>query len=286
MRKIIISAAFSTLILLFIVGYEKARSLDSKLHVVFCDVGQGDAIFIKTPKGKDILIDGGPNDSVLSCLSNHMPFWDRELELMFLTHPHADHFLGLISVIQRYTVLSFYTEKLENKTVSFKELIKAVKKEQGEPHYIFAGDRFKTKDGVEIRVLGPSKEYLSQTSPGGLIGESAEFASLILHISYGEFDIILTGDSQISGLSSALQGRTLKGKLEVFQVPHHGSRFGFDRTVIDEINPKLAVISVGKNKYGHPSKEILELLHSIKILRTDQNGEIEIVSDAKSFSVQ
>jgi len=77
---------------------------DGKLHIVFCDVGQGDAVYLKFPDGHDALIDGGPNDKVISCLSRHMPFWDRSLDLVFLTHPEQDHFTGLISVVNRYAV--------------------------------------------------------------------------------------------------------------------------------------------------------------------------------------
>lgn len=287
MKKIVILICISILMFFGVVIYEKVVFSDHKLHIVFCNVGQGDAIFIRTPGGKDMLIDGGPDDSVLSCLSRHMPFWDRQLELMFLTHPHADHFTGLISVIQRYRLLYFYTEKLENnKTGGFKEFLQILKEKGLTSANLYLGDQFKTNDGVQIKVLGPSKEYLVQTSPGGTIGESKEFASLILHISYGEFDAITTGDSQVAGLSEALQRRI--PSVEVLQVPHHGSRFGLNTELIDEISPKVAVISVGRNRYGHPSKEVLNLLgtNHIKTLRTDQNGDVEIVSDGKSWTTR
>lgn len=298
MRKILVLTILSILMLFGIVIYEKALFSDHKLHIIFCNVGQGDAIFIRTPSGKDMLIDGGPDEAVLSCLSRHMPFWDRQLELVFLTHPHADHFLGLISVLQRYRLLHFYTEKLENKTGGFAELLHILKEKGLTSTNLYLGDQFKTNDGVRIKVLGPSKEYLMQTSPGGTIGESAEFASLILHISYGEFDVITTGDSQVAGLSEALQSSF--PSIEVLQVPHHGSKYGLDSGIVETINPKLAVISVGRNRYGHPSKEVLNLLGSnhIKTLRTDlpalqgkalqagQNGDVEIISDGKIIQVE
>ncbi len=85
---------------------------DGKLHLVFCDVGQGDAIYIKTPKGSDILVDGGPNEKVLDCLGRHLPFYDRDIELVVLTHPHADHFTGLISVLERYSVKKIVLENI------------------------------------------------------------------------------------------------------------------------------------------------------------------------------
>ncbi|MBI1982391.1 MAG: MBL fold metallo-hydrolase [Candidatus Levybacteria bacterium] len=284
--------AFIISLALFSLGgiffYQQARLNDGKLHVVFCNVGQGDAIFIRTPKGLDILVDGGPElSSVLSCLSNHMPFWDRTIEVVALTHPHADHLVGLISVLKRYKVGSFITEKLENKTQSFRELMKIVEDKKISVRYGFAGDRLITKDGVVFQVLSPSEEFLQRTSPSGVIGESGEFASLILLVSYGEFDILLTGDSQITGLEEALGVQPLS-QLEVFQVAHHGSKTGLSEEVLSEVRPRLAVISVGKNnKYGHPHKEVIEILRDkdIKILRTDLDGEVEIISDGKGWGL-
>ena len=272
-------ALISALLLILLAGlfsYEYFRFNDGKLHIVFCNVGQGDGIFIRTPKGLDILVDGGPDNSVLSCLSSHMPFWDRTIELMFLSHPHADHMRGLLDVLKRYEVQSFSTEKIENDTVLYRELINQVKSSKLKVQSLYAGDMFTTKDGVTFRILHPTENFLKASAPTGLINESSELASLIIHVSYKDTDIILTGDSEILGLKEAL--RLAQGKLtiEVLQVPHHGSRFGLDSEIVQKLNPKLAVISVGKNNYGHPSKEVIEILEDsdIKILRTDLNGEI------------
>lgn len=282
---LVISLALFSLGAIFF--YQQARFNDGKLHVVFCDVGQGDAIFIRTPKGTDVLIDGGPDNSVLSCLSNHMPFWDRTIEVVSLTHPHADHLIGLISVLKRYKLESFISEKLENKTESFRELAKIVQNKKINSRYVFSGDKLRIKDGVVLQVLSPSAEFLQRTSPSGVIGETGEFASLILLVSYGQFDVLLTGDSQVIGLSEAITAQL--PSIEVFQVPHHGSKTGINQGLVDQIRPKLAVISVGKNnKYGHPSKEVIEILRNqdIKTLRTDQDGEVEIVSDGKLWNVR
>lgn len=269
--------------------FQQSRFSDNRLKVIFCDVGQGDATFIRTPKGLDILIDGGPNEKVLDCLSKHQPFWDRTIEIMMLTHPHADHFVGLIDVLKRYTVLSFVAEKVENKSQGFKSLQKYVEQERIKSQYVYAGDRFTTKDGVKITVLGPSESFIEETSPQGMIGENKEFGSLILLISYGEFDLLITGDSQKRELTKALasQGRTLQS-IEVLQVPHHGSKTGLDEEIVDQIHPEVAVISVGKkNRYGHPHKEIEKILRdgNIKTLRTDKDGDVQILSDGKEFSI-
>lgn len=282
---------FICLLGLFLLGgfalYQYVRFNDNSLHVVLCDVGQGDAIFVRTPKGTDILIDGGPDASVLSCLSNHMPFWDRKIEVLALTHPHADHFVGLISVFKRYKVDLFITEKLENKTVGFSEFLQTVQKEGAQIRHVFANDKIRSKDGLVLKVLSPTTEYLARTSPTGVIGESAEFASLIMLLSYGQFDVLLTGDSQVAGLEDALGVKPLSS-IKVFQVPHHGSKTGLNQDILDKVGPRLAMVSVGKNKYGHPHKEILEILRNkeIKILRTDLDGEVEIISNGKEWKVR
>lgn len=265
---------------LFLYQYYKFH--DGLLHVVFCSVGQGDAVFIRTPNGTDIIYDGGPDPSVLSCLTEHMPFWDRSIEQMFLSHPHADHLVGLNNILKRYTVLSFDTEKLSNPTGMYAALLELLKRQKTHMRYILAGDTFETKDGLTIHVLSPTMSYLHETSPGGTVGEKKEFASLILQLSYGDFDVLLTGDSQKEVFA---RPEVLTKDVEVLQSPHHGSRTGIGGEMLQKLQPELVVISVGKNNYGHPHKETLSLLQEkkIKVLRTDKAGSIEIVSNGKKW---
>ncbi|EKD64599.1 MAG: hypothetical protein ACD_50C00338G0004 [uncultured bacterium] len=287
MRKIII-----VFIVIFSLGaifvYHYSKFNDRKLHVVFCDVGQGDAIFLRTPKGSDILIDGGPNNSVLSCLLGHMPFWDRDLELVILSHPHADHLNGLIEVAKRYKIKSFATENLKNNTASFRVLIDEIKKQNIKIQYLHTGDRFSFKDGLILEIVGPSREFIGETSPTGMIGESSEFANILTLFNYKDFSLFLTGDSQKEGIKDAILSGFLQD-IDVLQVPHHGSKTGLDSEILSYLKPELAVISVGKNnKYSHPAKEIIEILRNqeIKTLRMDQNGEIEIMTDGINWIVE
>ncbi len=270
-------------------AFQYVQFSDKKFHIVFCDVGQGDAIYLRTPEGSDILLDGGPNDSVLSCLSNHMPFWDRDIELMILTHPHSDHLKGFLSVIPRYTVKQFYTEDLKNANAAdYKKLMKLVQENNISVHFTSTGDTFTTPDAVTLRIVTPTKAFLDLTSPQGGIGESKEFGSLSTLVSYGEFDVLLTGDSQSPQLNEAVDTQHL-GSLEVLQSPHHGSRTGLDDHLLQKIHPKYAAISTGHhNRYGHPHAQTLQLLkaHEIEILRTDQLGDVEFVSDGKEWKLK
>lgn len=288
MKKIFFFSILAFVSLGGIFAYQSFVFQDNRLHIVFCDVGQGDAIYIRTPENLDILVDGGPNDKILSCLASRMPFWDKTIELVILTHPHADHLNGLISVAKNYQILSFATENLKNKTQGFEKLMDLIKDQDIKITYVFAGDRFKFKDGVEVQIAGPTYEFLQLTSPGGKIGESGEFASVLSLIKYKEFEVLLTGDSQASELSEALSLPKGVGAISVLQVPHHGSKTGLNPEILNILKPELAVISVAaKNKYNHPTQEILKILREkeIKVLRTDEKGDIELVSDGESWGV-
>lgn len=273
MKKLLLTSIALAILLFGFSVYQYFKFSDNKLHLVFCNVGQGDGILIRTPKGVDIIVDSGPDDSILSCLSNHTPFWDRKIELAMLTHPHEDHMRGFISIFKRYKVLNFASENLSNDTALYNELINTNLKIQN----LLAGDRFKIADGTTIKVVGPTGEFLERTSPTHKIGESKEFASLELLISLGSFRALLTGDSQIEELNEA----QLQEKIDIFQIPHHGSKYGTDSKLLSSVSPSLAVISVGKNKYGHPAKEVIGILKDldIKFLTTKEHGDIEIVVD-------
>ena len=287
MKKFLFIVSLSIVFLSTIFVYQYVYFYDNKLHVVFCNAGQGDAIFIKTPSNAYILVDGGPDKSVLSCLSNHMPFWERTLDIVFLTHPHADHFLGLMDVVDRYITLSFDTERLGNKTQSFKGLSKIIAEKKIPQRAIFEGDRYRLGDDIFLEVEAPSLEFLQRSSPNGMIGEGGELASLILKLEYKDFDVLLTGDSQSEALSGVVSQNY--DSIEVLQVPHHGSKTGLNKEIVNDLVPKLAVISVGAaNRYGHPNRGVLQMLteKGIAVLRTDQKGDIEIVSDGRGFFVK
>lgn len=293
MKRTIAVGFISSIILVGIFLYQSASLNNGKLNIVFCNVGQGDAIFIRSPSGKDILVDAGPNNKVLDCLSRHMPFWDKTIEIAILTHPHSDHLNGFLDVLKNYKVLSFVTLDLKNNTSSFNAMLESLKEEKINIGFVYEGDRFRFKDGLSISIVGPSREFLVKTSPRGLIGERNEFANVVSLIKFKNFSALLTGDSQREELKEALRLSVFagfaQGKISILQAPHHGSKTGLTEELLNQANPKLAVISVGQmNKYGHPATEIIELLKNkgIKILRTDEHGEIEISTDGLTWAVK
>lgn len=280
--KFILIFLLSAVLLSGLFVYDYSKYNDGKLHVIFCDVGQGDGIFIRTPKGTDILVDGGPNNSIISCLSNHMPFWDKRLEAVILTHPHEDHMFGILEVAKRYDILALYTENAESKSLSYKELTRILKNKNIAKKTLYKADKLKISDGVILTTLWPDKQS-SINSQGDL---DKNGLSLVELLEYQNFKLLLTGDA-----GTEVMGRIKPylSEINVLKVPHHGSRTGLDKPFLDKIKPKLAVISVGaKNRYGHPAPNILNMLkiNNIKTLRTDRNGEVEVITNGARWEIR
>lgn len=255
--------------------------------MVICDVGQGDGIYIRTPKGIDIVIDGGPDEKILACLSSHMPFWDRTIEIMFLTHPHADHYTGLISVLERYTVLQFDTQRIGAQDSAYLYLEQLLEKNHIPRRYHTTGAHYRLADGVHLSTLWPSAA-IAQAQDRIERGETLDVngVSLVQVLLYGECRMLFTGDAE-GELYTALSSRI--GTIDVLKVAHHGSKDGMPTDALQVVQPKVAVISVGeKNRYHHSATETLELLsrEEIQVLRTDEQKTIEIVSDGKTWFVQ
>lgn len=264
---------------------------DEKLHLTICDVGQGDAILVKY-KDLEALIDGGPTmEGAVECLSKKMPPWDREIELLVLTHPDSDHLAGLISVLERYNVQQIVVNSVVKEGAAFKEFYQAVLAEETEVYSPKAGDELRLGP-VSFLVLWPKEEigdtgmwrtdYLASGVLGVEAREEVNELSIVLKMSFGEFDALLVGDI---GLET--EDKLDFPEVEVLKIPHHGSKYSTSADLLEESSPELAVISVGKNPWGHPTEEVLEKLRGegIETLRTDERGEIEIVSDGKEWRV-
>ena len=264
---------------------------DRKLHLIFCNVGQGDAILIQ--KGTNqILIDGGPDKKVLDCLSNNMPFWDRTIEIVALTHPQADHLNGLSFVIDRYNV-SYYLAGVEgNESSGYTKFLEKIKQNPKiEVVNPFTGEKFNLA-GIELTSLWPQKEWLAQklgtdfipddTSGKAVLGISTtadlnEF-SLVFLLNYGGKKILLPGDADAGIQDEILLSNSGLNMIDILKVPHHGSKTALRDDFLEVIKPKEAIISVGKNSYGHPNTELIKKMEDmgIKVRRTDLEGEIKI----------
>lgn len=279
---------------------------DGKLHIVFCDVGQGDAAYIRFPDGRDMVVDGGPNDKVLGCLSKYMPFWDRHINLVVMTHPQKDHMQGLLSVFARYQVDYFVRSDVDNTTEGYQKLLEQVNAKHVPIKFVTRGGQIAI-GSTTLSMLWPSIEQIAkgknfQRPPLAVlqgvalqntervlgtssIGDLNDY-SLVFSLRYGSFDAVFTGDADQRVENNYFGDRLADESVEVLKVPHHGSKTAMTDAFIDWLRPKLAVISVGKNSYGHPSREALDILSSIgaRVLRTDESGDIEVVSDGQTFN--
>ena len=278
---------------------------DGKLRIVFCDVGQGDAAYVRFPDGRDMLVDGGPNDKVLTCLGNHMPFWDRKINLVVLTHPQKDHMQGLISVLDRYSVDYFVRSEVGNDTEGYTKLVEVVERKKIAQKFVTTGERISV-GSTGLTVLWPSTEQVAKAGDSArrplaglqgdalgsgvlgasVVGELNDY-SVVLWLRYGDFDAIFTGDAD-THIEEKYRGVALAdNRVEVLKVPHHGSKTGMSEAFLDWLHPQLAVISVGKNSYGHPAGETIRQLRQkdVKTLRTDEEGDIEVISDGKGWQI-
>ena len=255
---------------------------DGKLRITFCDVGQGDSAYVHFPDGHDMLIDGGPDSRVLSCLGHMMPFWDRHIDLVLLTHAEKDHFEGLTEVVKRYQVGYLIRSDSQNVGPEYQWLVAAIFSRHVPVKTVFAGDQI-TVGGVVLSFLWPTRQYLAQSpSQEGSQNEHG----LVVHLRYGVFDTLFSADADSQVEQQYIDAAGFPDAIEVLKVPHHGSATGMTQGFISWVHPKLAVISVGKNNpYHHPSPQALSLLKSIGslIFRTDQQGEIQTVSDGKNW---
>lgn len=263
---------------------------DHRLHVSFLDVGQGDAILIRSPEGKIVLVDGGPGTKIASAIGKKMFFIKPEMEMIILTHPHADHVSGLVYILENYKVKNIVYEREDYQTDVFQKFSAAVAEEQKEGAKVYspaAGDVFRL-GGTTIEILWPPKEsnrrVLGLSTP-----KNPNDRSVVARLSYGSFDLFLPGDQETDEAQVMLSNTAQLDPVEVLKVAHHGSINGLYETILDQLAPTLAVISVGKdNAYGHPHRQTLDLLGKagVKTWRTDLDGTIEVVSDGQKWSVK
>jgi len=255
---------------------------DGKLHIVFCNVGQGDAAYVMFPDGRDMLVDGGPNDKVLECLGRHMPFWDRSIDIVVLTHPENDHLRGLIAVLERYQIGYVMRSASRNPTEGFERFTKLIQSRHVTEKTVTKGERITVGD-TRLTVLWPSHEQI-QSRVLGASTDHLNDDSVVVLLRYGTFDALFTGDAD-TRVEERYRGAELADStLELLKVPHHGSTTAMSEAFLTSLKPRVAVISVGRNSYGHPSQDMLRMLaNSAGRVLTTLNGDREIISDGTEW---
>lgn len=251
-----------------------------KLRVSFLDVGQGDSIFIQTPSGHTMLVDGGASGIVLTRLDEEMNYFDKTIDVMVATHGDADHVTGLIPVLEKYTVENIVVSPVKAETSVFVDLEKHIAQENGTVYVGARGDEIDFGDGVVAYILYPHKNILEKTDTND--------ASVSFVLTYGEHSFLLTGDLT-STYEPQLVGASLPKKVTVYKAGHHGSKTSSGVQLLTYIRPEYSVISAGKeNKYGHPNPETVERLetYSKEVLSTIDRGTISFESDGRIIDVE
>ena len=267
----------------FIIWYPLLHNQNNLLTVAFLDIGQGDSIFIESPDGKQILIDGGPNSHVLRELSKLMPFYDRTIDVVIMTHPDQDHIGGLVDVLENYKVDFVMEPGVSSQNGVYEEIEKIIKKKNipkilARQGMVVQLCNLKGEDNNKI-----CKARLKILFPDGDVSNfETNTASIVAKLVYGEKSFLFTGDSpkNIEKYLSGLLGKILK--VDVLKLGHHGSRTSSSEIFLGFTNPEYAIVSAGlNNRYGHPHKEVISLVNNlgINILRTDELGTIVFKTD-------
>ena len=261
------------------------------LKTYFLDVGQGDAILIQTPKNQTMLVDGGPNNKVLEKLGEYLPPLAKRIDIVLLTHPHADHVVGLIEILRRYEIGAVILSGADLKTEVYSEFLKTVKEKNIPVIIAEAGEAIRFDQNLEFDILSPAKSeslvFNKKNEGFGSAGNDVNDTSIVGKLIFKDFSIMLTGDATFKIENQLLAyGENLKS--DILKAGHHGSKYSSSLQFLKLISPKAAIIEVGaKNRYGHPSPAALSRLKMINasIFRTDLNGDIEIISNGFTTSI-
>lgn len=251
---------------------------EGKMTVSFLNIGQGDSIFIESPTGTQVVVDGGPDKAIMKEISKVMPWYDRHVDMLVVTNPDKDHFEGFIPLLDKYSV----DVEMEPGTVA------------GSGAYAVLQNKFKNKKvarviarrgqivdlggGAFLQILFPDRDVSGLDTNNG---------SIVMKLVYGKTSVLLTGDSPIAieDYLISIDGENLKST--ILKAGHHGSRTSTSDEYVKMVSPEYAIISAGKdNKYGHPHKETLDILakEKVPVLGTYDLGRITFVSDGLAFT--
>lgn len=252
---------------------------EKNLEVDFLDVGQGDAILIKSPFGQNILIDGGPDKSVVNKISEDLPFWDRNIDLMILTHPHDDHVTGLIEVLKRYRVKKIIYTGASHTAPNYLAWLDEIKKRKIPLTIINHPQNIKLGDNCEFKIIYPLKSFAGESV------ENLNNTSLVAKLIFGQTSFLLVGDAEKEAEEEIIKSG-VELTANILKVGHHGSDTASSDIFLNNVRPQIAVIEVGKdNKFGLPSGRAIKRLERIgaKIYRTDYDGNIKLISDGMNI---
>jgi competence protein ComEC len=255
----------------------KATTLKGNLKVHFIDVGQGGSQLIVSPTGKTILIDAGNNNKEKLVVAYLKKEKIKKIDILIGTHPDADHIGGLDAVIDNFDIGKIYMPKVQANTDTFKDVLNSIQKKNLKVTTAKSGLVLDWESAIKVDMIAPVGTY-----------DDTNDMSAVVHITYGSNSFLFTGDAETKSEADMIKsGANIKS--DVLMVGHHGSNSSTSTQFLTAVNPKYAVIQVGKeNNYGHPTNEVLKKLNDkkIKIYRNDQQGNIIFTSNGKDMTVK
>jgi competence protein ComEC len=259
-------------------GFAVWPSPPPQLSVTVLDVGQGDAILVRTPSGRNVLVDGGPGGAVLRGLGDELPWHDRIIDLLVLSHPQADHVTGLLDVLARYDVRRVLAGPGVQPGPTYDAWVAAVRDEGVAIETALQGAAIDLGDGVRLDVLGPDEVEAMDLQTNN--------SAAVVRISSGEVSFLLTGDIEAKA-ERALLAAGVDLHATVLKVAHHGSTTSTSRAFLDAVRPSIAVVSSGKdNRFGHPAPDVVDRLDGYAaVYNTAASGAVHFETDGRHLRI-
>ncbi len=253
---------------------------NSDTEIYFLDVGQGDSELVILPGGIKVLIDAGPNSKVVNELESVLRPTDRYIDLLILSHSETDHFNGFIDVLKRYQIGAFIYNGRAGTAQSWKELAKIVEENKIPVFVLAQGDKIKNQDDF-FEILLPNADFLRSKE----LNDTSLAIKFVNNDRQAQINILFTGDIGEKNEKYLINNFDIKAN--ILKVGHHGSKYSSSDYFLKAVNPKISVIEVGKNSYGHPTKEVLDRLAAVgsQIFRTDQNGAVKLTISGNEINI-
>ena len=260
--------------LIFYTVFAETRST---LRVYFLNIGQGDAALIESPTGNHFLIDGGPDKNILNALGRVMPFYNKTIDAVLVTHPDSDHIGGIPEVLDNYNVGEYISNGATSSTSISKQLEKEVLDKNIKKEIVRKDNIFDLGGGAFLRILYPNSD------PKGT--DTNEY-SIVAKLYYGDSTFLFTGDAPTDVENYLVKTNVDDLRSDVLKVAHHGSINSLSPEFLSAVLPTYSIVSAGKdNRYGHPNKEVVDFLNNLqsRILITHNLGDIGFVSDGQEI---
>ncbi len=250
------------------------------LTVDFLDVGQGDAALLVSPTGKTVLVDAGPPGSAKAIRRAMRRRGVTRLDLVLVSHAHADHVGGLMDLIGRVPIGRYLDPGVPHTSATYRRVLLALKRAGIRADTARAGQRIDLGGGATLQILWPEKQLLRGTR------SDLNSNSVVARLDYRDVSILLTGDAE-QPTEAALRRRTGL-RSDVLKVPHHGSAYSSTPAFLARVRPRYAIVSVGRNDYGHPTPQTLRRLSVVgaRVYRTDLDGTVHLWTDGRRLRLE